>query len=458
MATISPIKHVVIAGCGFTPYLTGHFILQKWGGLAPRVTIIHCGENPDPPVLNCVSSLKAFHGDIKIPERDFVGKTTASFHLGTTYRQKNQHDFFMCEAPYGSSLNGVRFHHWFQQYQAAGQTGAFDDFCINAQLAKLRRFVPRSDKPNSAYAQVHYGYKLLSENYADYLRSRLDSRTTTIKAKIENISLKNSGYIDNVYLSNGQRITADLFIDCSQEHHLKRALNAPKSATLNDIWQVHETLECGIGAPSNSLLLANNALTLETELHGKTYRQIISCNADAAPDWLIDSQPWQKNCIALGPAVSCRPGLLIDSVHLVASALYRLYSLWPASEDFQIPAISYNSATIDEWSRIADSDSLHTWAACGKNENCLTASAKHRLDVFISDGRNPLYENETMTDDQWAALFLALGIQPKVADPLTAEIDAAPLVAQLEKLRETLRAAAQHAPELEKFYRENVVL
>src|SRR5690606_31314475 len=104
-------------------------------------------------------------------------------------------------------------------YQAAGQTGAFDDFCINAQLAKLRRFVPRSDKPNSAYAQVHYGYKLLSENYADYLRSRLDSRTTTIKAKIENISLKNSGYIDNVYLSNGQRITADLFIDCSQEHH-----------------------------------------------------------------------------------------------------------------------------------------------------------------------------------------------------------------------------------------------
>jgi len=63
-----------------------------------------------------------------------------------------------------------------------------------------------------------------------------------------------------------------------------------------------------------------------------------------------------------------------------------------------------------------------------------------------------------MTDDQWAALFLALGIQPKVADPLTAEIDASPLVAQLEKLRETLRAAAQHAPELEKFYRENVVL
>lgn len=452
----NPIQHLVIAGRGFTPVLAALFLQKKWGPLAPRITLLQCGENSDPPVISCVSSIKEAHREMGIGEKDFVRKTQANFHLGTLCQFPGQPEFFMCEAPYGVSIHSVRFNHWFVRYRQAGKSASFDDFCINAQLAKRGRFAPPSPKPESVYSQVCFGYTLLSEDYARYLTTQLGPGVSIIQDSIENIETGPEG-IKAIRLKNSSVITADLYIDCTCDGKLKRLAEAePQTTSPASLWRVEKMPQVRLGPPHNHLSVGANKLTLTTELHGKTYRQDISWELDQSPEWLRDREPWKKNCLALGPATTDRPALLIDPVHLVASSLYSLYRSWPTSRDFHIPAQTYNSSFKEEWDRIADSDCLYTWAASGYNKNYLTEAAKHRMRIFTSDGRIPPYENETLMEDQWAALFFALGIEPDVADPLTLSSDDAWVVEQLDKFKGALAAAAEHAPLLEGFYRQNV--
>jgi tryptophan halogenase len=453
----NPIAHLIIAGRGFTPVLTALFLQKTWGALAPRITLLECGKNSDPPIINSVSSIKGFHKELGIAEKDFVRKTEASFHLGTLYQFSDGHpEFFMSEAPYGVNLQAIRFNHWFTRYLNAGQRAQFDDFCLNAQLAKRGRFAPTSPKPESVYSQICYGYKLLSEHYRNYLLAQLEPRIEIVCGEIREVQTDLNG-IHEVHLADGKTVAADFYIDCSKEHILKRSFAGTPKESAGETWHCEDEPECGLGPPHNHLAFANEKLVLATQLHGKTYHQESLCNTGQPPQWLLDPQPWQKNCLTFGPATSDRPALLIDPIHLVASGLYRLYNSWPTTTDFRTAAAIYNESFADEWNRIADSDSLHAWAACNRNDECLTDAAKHRLRIFSNDGRIPPYENETMTEDQWAALFFAFGVTPQIADPLTEGSDDRWLLAQLDKLKETLHAAAEHAPGLEGFYRNEVI-
>ncbi|MCR6651938.1 MAG: tryptophan 7-halogenase [Cellvibrionaceae bacterium] len=450
------LQHLIIVGRGFTPVLTALFLQKKWGSLAPRITLVQCGENPDPPIINCVGSIKDVHREIGIAETDFVRKTQTSFHLGTLCQFPNRSEFFMSEAPYGASIHSVRFNHWFVRYLQAGKTARFDDFCINAQLAKRGRFAPPSPKPESVYSQVCYGYTLLSEHYTRYLADQLGAAVSVIRENIENVEIGAEG-IKAIRLKNGSSLTADFYIDCTREHGLKRFISsvaAPDTAA--QTWTIQDAREHHLGQPHNFLQAASESLTLTAEFRGKIYRQAISCNPAAPSPWLRDPVPWQKNCLSLGPATSNRPALLIDPVHLIASSLYRLYNNWPTDNDLKTPARTYNSSFIDEWDRIADSDSVYLWAATANGEY-LTEAAEHRMSVFASDGRIPPYENETLLEDQWAALFFALGITPEVADPLTLGMNDDWIVGQLERLNQALQGAAEHAPKMDAFYRDQVL-
>ena len=453
----NPLQHLIIAGCGFTPVLTALFLQKKWGPLAPRITLLRCEENQDPPIISCASSIKGVHKELGIAEIDFVRKTQASFHLGTLCHFPDRPEFFMSEAPYGVSIHSVRFQHWFTRYRQAGHSAQLDDFCINAQLGKRSRFAPPSPKPESVYSQVCFGYTFLSDDYARYLAGQLGPGVSIIQDNIENIEIGAEG-IKTVRLKNESVITADLYIDCTSESQLKRLADVePNTVSPTASWRIEQMPQPRLGPPHNYLSVGANTLTLNTELHGKSYRQNISWDQERSPNWLLDPEPWVKNCLALGPATTNRPALLIDPVHLVASSLFGLYRSWPTNSDLEIPAQTYNNSFKEEWDRIADGDSLYTWAASGRDDRYLTEAAKHRMRIFASDGRIPPYENETLMEDQWAALFFALGIMPDVADPLTLSSDDAWVVEQLDKFKGTLAAAAEHAPLLEGFYNREVI-
>src|SRR5690606_16836917 len=253
----NPIAHLIIAGRGFTPALTALFLQKKWGALAPRITLLQCGENPDPPIINCVSSIKGFHKELDIAERDFVRNTEASFHLGTLYQFADDHpDFFMCEAPYGVNIQAIRFNHWFVRYHHAGKSAQFDDFCINAQLAKRGHFAPTSPKPESVYSQICYGYKVLSERYSRYLEEQFGTNITIIDEEIRDIQTGPNG-IEGIHLTSGKTVAADLYIDCSPEHLIKRALSGSPAGLVTENWQISETPECNLGPPHNILELGN---------------------------------------------------------------------------------------------------------------------------------------------------------------------------------------------------------
>jgi len=453
MRKLNPIEHVVIAGRGCTPQLTALFLQQKFARLTPKITLLECGENPDPPIFSCVSSIRSFHKELGIAEKDFILKTGAGIHLGSLYRFADRPDFFMCEAPYGVSLQSVRFNHWFLRYLHARQEAQFDDFCINAQLAKRGKFVPTSSKRESVYSQVCYGYKVLSDRYSQYLAQQVEARVSTIRDEILAVNPGPDG-IESIQLKNGDVIAADLYIDCTRDQKLKKSIAEIKIPETQQAWSIEDAPQARspIGPPHNTVTFGPSKLTLETEFAGKIYRMDVECTDGKLPEWLPIHAPWQQNCLTLGPATTNRPPLLIDPLHLAASGLYRLYDSWPTTKNLDTSAAIYNDNFIDEWNRIADSDSLHAWEACNKNNACLTAGAQHRLQIFTDNGKVPAYENETLMEDQWAALLFAFGISPAVADPLTEGVDEEWVVAQLNKLRETFRGAAEGAPGVDTFF------
>ncbi len=475
------IQQVVIVGRGYTPILTAVFLQKKWRAAPLGITIIQAGEYIDPPALSCVSSLRALHTELGLAEKDFVRKTGASFHLGTLYQFHNQFhnqfhsqfpnqlhnridsdpalpDFFLCEAPYGFNLKSIHFHHWFHGLVATEANARFDDFCLNALLAKAGRFSPASSRSNSVFAQVCHGYKFLTTEYARYLAGHLAPDTRVKDSRALEVQLTAEGKIKGAFLDNGEWIAGDLFIDCSGERLLKKAIPqvSGKSAGPNPpSWQEEEAAGDSLGPPSTSLTLGEGLLRIVIPLRGKVYRQDVSCESQS--QWMRDAAPWQANCIALGAALWARPPLLIDSTHLLASALYRLHRLWPPTADLRVAAGFYNESTAEEAACIADSDSLHAWAAAGRRDEYLTEAAQHKLRLFASDGRLPRYDGETLTDDQWAALFFACGVVPRCSDPLIQNKDRTWAVNELKLMRQTLREAADRAPLHADFYRQQVL-
>jgi tryptophan halogenase len=305
------------------------------------------------------------------------------------------------------------------------------------------------------------------------------------EGKIVDVSLRDDdGFIESVTLENGERIEADLFIDCSGfrglliEQALKtgyddwthwlpcdRAVAAPcaaaemfvaytRSTALEAGWQWRIPLQHRVG---NGYVYCSRFISDEDA--GASLLRNLESAALAEPRFLRfvtgrRKKSWNKNCVALGLASGFLEPLESTSIYLVQAAITALIEVFPDRRFDAGDIDEFNRVVGNEYERVRDFLILH-YHATERDDAPLwnyvrtmpiPDSLSEKIELFRRRGHIVKYKDGMFLDRSWQAVYVGQRIVPERYDPLIDTMDIEAIRRYARETRETVRKAATSMP------------
>lgn len=424
------IRTVVVAGGGITAWSAAAALKRRIPSLDVIVVVVGGLDIIADRIISTLPSIHGFHQDIGLTDEDTVERAQSGIRMGTLFEgwADGFPAYVHAYGSYGTPVGGVSFH---QLYLREGRM-AFDRFSAAAEAARGGR----------AEAGVEHGLQLNLGRYGDLMRAyALHVGVAERRGDIDNVELRADGFIDALKLSDGSKVAADLFVDCTGASALLRS-------------KLGETFEgWGQWLPCDRLVLTNgpsipDAIAMDrvsaTEdgwsftasspagsLSGRVYSSAHSAedNNGASDPVVLDQGRWSdlfvRNCVAIGDAAVCLEPLEWTNLHLAHSQIDRLVSMMPGRDCAPVELAEFNRQCGQEADRIRDFLCLHY--ICARRPEPLWRGAAamtpppslaHSLSLFAERGRLPYYEEETFTRDSWLAVLLGQGFRPRRLDPM----------------------------------------
>jgi tryptophan halogenase len=460
--------------------------------LEPQGTMIRLIESEEIGIVGVgeatVPVIQVLNGLLGIDERDFMKKTQATFKLGIEFRDwsrlGNVHFHFFGD--FGAHIEGIAPHHHWLKLRQLGEATPIGDYSFPYVAGKLGRFAPPASDPGSLAASYKHAYHFDAGLYARYLRANAEGRgVRRTEGKVVDVQLRGEdGFIQVLTLESGERVEADFFIDASGFCGLliEQALQ-----TGYEDWSQWLPCDRAVAVPCEraggltpyTLSTARAAgWQWRIPLQHRTGNGYVYCSRfvsdDEAANTLLEhldgrslAEPrllrfttgrrrksWNRNCLAVGLAGGFMEPLESTSIQLIQTALARLIEMFPDSNFDQTLIDEYNRVTSHEFERIRDFLILHycateradspLWSYC--RAMSVPDSLQHKIEVFRSCGRVPLYSEESYQEPSWVSIFLGQHVYPKRYDPLVDNIDTERLKRGLLHRRNSIRKLAEGLP------------
>ncbi|GAA4757434.1 tryptophan 7-halogenase [Sphingomonas daechungensis] len=468
------ISTIVIVGGGIVGWSAAAALKRRIPTL--DVTVIATAPSPDALAdrLPCtLPSIVDFHADIGLNDVDTILNAKSGLRFGTEFRgwSVEHPNYVHAYGPYGRQLGASPFYQHWLRARELGDVELFDAFCCAAALGAEGKFSATDGQMDLAYGLTIdppvYGQMMRA--YATHLGAKeLVSEIGEVRLRSED------GFIDALALSDGAEIAGDLYIDASGPDATIRG----KLDRVIEEWSSY--LPCDrllisdrpAGAEASSLDQVRTfnagwrweASSPSRRTEGVTYssRHLADDDANAILDDAerIEirpgrySEPWFRNCVAIGDAAVSIEPLEWTNLHLAHSAIDRLVAMMPDTDCSPVELWDYNRQTNAEADRVRDFVMLHYVASHRPDEafwtdastRPLPASLEHTLTQFRERGRLPFYEEETFARDSWAAVLIGQGVFPRRSDPLLDEMTTSESARAMQQMRDAISAVVARAP------------
>lgn len=469
--TDNRIKSIVIVGGG----TAGWMAAAAFSKLLGKDTSIRLIESEEIGIVGVgeatVPHLKLFNNSIGVDEIEFIKQTQATFKLGIQFNNWGRlgdtyiHGFGTIGHDYGL----LPFHQYWIKAHQQGKASDIGDYSLNTLAAPLGKFMSSAeDAPaNSPLADIAYAYHFDATLYARYLRRLAEQNgARRTEGKITRVvQREGDGFVTAVVLESGEKITGDLFVDCSGfrgllieqtlhtgyedwSHWLpcNRAMavacekvSAPTSytrATAREAgWQWRVALQHRTGngyVYSNRFISDDEATaTLLKNLDGKALAEPRLLRFTSG----MRKKFWNKNVVALGLASGFMEPLESTSIFLVQSGIARLLNLFPERDFSQILIDRFNAQSTFEYERIRDFIILHFkatqrtdtafWDYCRTME--IPAELASNIELFKNSGRFYRNAEEMFSIPSWVQVMLGQHINPTGYHPMVDDIPEAEL-------------------------------
>jgi len=456
----NPIRSIVIVGGGTAGWMCAASLSRLLRNLDCRIRLIESaeigtigvGEATIPPIISFIKVLG-------IDENEIIRKTQATFKLGIEFKDWTRpgHSYIHPFGPTGLPREDVEFSAYWLKCRESGHAAPLEEYSLQAQAARQARFMRPIAIEKSPLATITYALHLDAALLASYLRAYAELRgVIRTEGKLAGVQLRPAdGFIGSVTLEGGERITGDLFIDCTGFRGLliedalqagyedwtrwlpcDRAVAVPCErrgvlashtlATARDVgWQWRIPLQHRVGngyvycsafmndGKAEELLLAN--------LEGRALRDPLRLRFTTGRRRVC----WLKNCVAIGLAAGFLEPLESTGIHLIQRGIALLLNYFPDRHFRQADIDRYNRQIAFEYERTRDFLIVHYnqtqrggdfWGHCRNID--LPDSLKERLALFRSYGRIVVDRDELFTVQSWLYLLVGQEVQPLGYDPL----------------------------------------
>jgi tryptophan 7-halogenase len=482
------IRSVVIVGGGTAGWMAAAALSRSLAGMGVELTLIESaridpvgvGEATIPPIMDFIRQLG-------IDEGDLVREIKATYKLGIAYRDWTRagHFYFHPFGPTGPGMGNIPFQAYWLKMLLEGKAGRLEEYSIQTMAALRGRFARPVHAPNTPLNKLTYALHFDAGRFARYLRGYAEARgVRRTEGHVRHVSLRAAdGFVDSLTLESGERLSADLFIDCSGFQGLliegalhtgyedwsrwlpcDRAMivHSERSAPPNPYtlvtaresgwqWQIPLQHRDGNGyiysgefsgdEAARALLLGNIGGSVLGEPAALRFRP---GRRKAA---------WSRNVVALGLAAGFLEPLEATSIHLIQRGVAMLLKFFP-DRDFAAADIErYNRMLESEFSRVRDFLLLHYsqteragsfWQHC--REIPLTETLREKIELFRSHGRILREETELFPVLSWLSVMIGQNIIPRRYDPLVDGLDARRIEVRLEELRSSVKECVEAMP------------
>jgi tryptophan 7-halogenase len=442
-----------------------------------------------------VPHLRAFNNSLQIDEVDFVRAVRGTFKLGIQFVDWGRigshyvHGF----GSIGHEYRGLPFHQYWLKLLRQGKAHDLGDYSLNTAAAPAGKFLPgASDVPrDSPLSQVAYAYHFDAGLYAQYLRRYAEARgVKRIEGEIVDVVLRaNDGFIESMTLKSGERVSGELFIDCSGFRGL---LIEQALTTGYDDWTHWLPCDRAVAVPCEKAgpatpytrATARRAgwqwrIPLQHRTgNGHVYSSAHLGDQEAADTLMnnLDGRPladprvlkfttgrrrkmWNRNCVALGLASGFLEPLESTSIYLVQSGIARLIQMLP--DRHMSPALQqrYNAEAAFEMERIRDFLILHYratarrdsefWRYCGHMS--IPDPLTDVIHLFRDSGRFYRNAEEMFALTSWVQVMIGQGIVPTGYHPLVDVLPDAELAQFGDSVRNVIATCVAAMPSHEEF-------
>lgn len=481
------IRKVVIAGGGTAGWMAAA-AFSKLLGESLQITLVESEDIPTVGVGEAtIPPMQLFHRLLGIDEQAFLRATRGTFKLGIDFigwGGEEKH-YFHSFGSTGKECWAGEFQHFWLHGLTKGISREFTDYSLESQAAKSNKFVKAKG------LDLNYAYHFDAGLYANFLRQLSEERGVrrvagTIDAVEQN---RQSGNIEALRLTGGEKIEGDFFIDCTGFRGLL----------------IEQTLHTGYQDWSH-WLPCDRAVAMQTEAVGPAvpYTQstahefgwqwriplqhrvgngLVYCSHYASDEMAADrlkatvvgepvNEPrvikfrtgrrlkgWNKNCVALGLASGFIEPLESTSIHLVMTGINRLAQLFPYDGLNPAYAEEYNKQLSHELEDIRDFIILHYhvtqrsdsefWRHCKSMD--VPDSLRHRLELFEQSACVFKGDNELFRVDSWTQVMLGQGLVPKQYHPVAKQMPGEELKRFLIGLNRSIGVTVDKLPTHQEF-------
>jgi tryptophan halogenase len=462
MSAANKINNIVIVGGGSAGWMTAA-MLSKQLDSNVNITLIESdtigtigvGEATIPPI-------KVFNKMLGINENDFLKHCNGSIKLGISFENwtEKSHQYFHPFGRFAVDFDYMPFSYFWNKHRDSGDNKRLQDYSSAWHLAKNNKFSQPSKDTKSLFSGFDYAYHFDAGLYANYLQNFAIQRgVKRQEGKVIHVETHPSnGFISSVTLASKQKVSGDLFIDCSgmaallidktlnvkfidwsqnllcnraiafQTSHIKPITPYTRSIANKSGWQWRIPLQSRMGNGSvhcSDFIDEQSAIDeLISSVEGQllTDPKVINFNVGRREKF------WHKNCVAIGLSAGFLEPLESTSLHLVQRAIMRLINYFPNKKCDEINTKLYNQLTIDEYEGIRDFIILHYkatqrddsefWKYC--QHMSIPDTLQNQIDLFATHGHLDINGRDLFKQDNWLAVLTGQGIFPKSVAPIMA--------------------------------------
>jgi tryptophan halogenase len=483
------VKDIVIVGGGTAGWMTA----AAFAALMPagyRIRLIESDQISTIGVGEAtIPLIRGFNELIGIDEDEFMRQTQGTFKLGIEFVNwgKQGDSYIHGFGTIGRDQLLAKFYqYWLKLYQL-GEAPDLEQFSINTLAPRAGKFMRGTrEHGDSPLADIAYAFHFDAGLYAKFLRARAEAGgVVRTEGKIVDTVLRaDDGFIEAVVMESGERIGADLFIDCSGmvglliekalhtgyedwSHWLPcdRAIAVPceshgpllpltRSTAHQSGWQWRIPLQHRTGnghVYCSKFMEAGEAeAILMNNLDGKALAQPRHLKFTTGKR----KRAWNKNCVAIGLASGFMEPLESTSIHMVQTSITRLLMLFPHQGFDPADIATFNAQTSAEYDSIRDFLILHYkanertdspfWTYC--QQMAVPDSLQAKMDLFRSNGRIFRDNEELFAETSWLQVMHGQGMRPKGYNPLVDQRSKEDIAAFLADTQEVIRNCVAAMP------------